>query len=162
MITYFISKIKKKLIKGLSGKAGRNNLGRVCVRGQGGGLKKKYRLIDIFRRLNSTGKVIKVFYDSNRTGRIALVLYLNSFCSFLLLQKGVKVNSVVYSGTLLCDNISMGYSMPLQHMPLFANISNLELIPFIGSTLCRAAGTSCMLVGKLKKETEGIIKLKSG
>lgn len=162
MLTYLISKIAKKLVKGLKSSGGRNFLGRVCVRGQGGGNKRKYRLIDIYRRVNCSGIILKIFYDSNRTGRIALVYYLNSFCSFVLLQKGVKVNSVVYAGSTLCkDDIAMGYSMPLSYMPLFANISNIELIPFIGSTLCRAAGTSCMLVGKTNNGKYGILKLNS-
>jgi large subunit ribosomal protein L2 len=162
MIAYhFTNKIKKILSKGLKSKGGRNFLGRVCIRGQGGGNKRNYRFIDFYRRLNLKGKVINILYDPNRSARIVLVVYYNSLCSFLLLQKNVKLNTVIYSGTLLCEDeiIHEGFSMPLKHMPLFSNISNIELKPFIGSTLCRAAGTSCMLVGKVK--TKGVLKLNS-
>ena len=55
---YFINKINKNLSKGLKKKGGRNFLGRVCIRGQGGGNKKLYRFIDFFRRLNMKGKII--------------------------------------------------------------------------------------------------------
>ncbi len=162
IFSFFFKKLKKKLSKGISKKSGRNFLGRVCVRGQGGGNKRVFRFIDFYRRLNLKGKVINVFYDPNRTARIAMVIYVNSFCSYILLQKGVRINSVIYSGTLLCkDDIEIGFSMPLKYMPLFSNISNIELKPFIGSTLCRAAGTSCMLIGKTKDNKKGILKLNS-
>jgi len=162
IFTYFFKTLKKKLSTGLSKKSGRNFQGRVCVRGQGGGHKRILRFIDFYRRINLKGKIINIVYDPIRTARLAVVVYVNSFCSYLLLQKGVKVNSVIYSGTLLWkDDIDVGFSMPLKYMPLFSNISNIELKPFIGGTLCRAAGTSCMLVGKTKDKKKGILKLNS-
>lgn len=158
---YFFKKLKKKLTKGISKKGGRNITGKVCVRGRGGGNKLLFRFIDFYRRLNLKGKVLKIIYDTNRTARLALVSYVNSICSYILLQKNVKVNSIIYSGTLLFDDIiQSGYSMPLKYMPLFSNISNIELKPFLGSQLCRSAGTSCMLVGKIKNKI-GVLKLNS-
>lgn len=158
---YFFNKIKKKLCTGVSKKSGRNFLGRVCVRGRGGANSILFRFIDFYRRLNMKGKVINIVYDPNRTARLALVLYLNSYCAFILLQKNIKINSVIYSGTLLTDDvIQSGYSMLLKYMPLFSNISNIELKPFKGSQLCRAAGTSCMLVGKINEKI-GVLKLNS-
>lgn len=158
---YFFNKIFHKLSKGVARKSGRNNLGRVCVRGRGRANKVMFRYIDFYRRLNLKGKVINIVYDPNRTARLALVLYVNSFCCFILLQKSIKINSVIYSGTLLADDIiQAGYSMPLKYMPLFSNISNIELKPFTGSKLCRAAGTSCMLVGKINDQI-GVLKLNS-
>lgn len=161
IVYYFSHKVLKKLSKGLCSKGGRNFLGRVCVRGQGGGNKRVYRFIDFFRRLNLKGKVFNILYDPSRSARIALVVYYNSVCSYLLLQKSVKINTIIYSGTLLCEDevIQEGFSMPLLNMPLFSNISNIELKPFMGGSLCRAAGTSCMLVGKIKHK--GILKLNS-
>ena len=166
IFVYFYNKLKKnlstgKIKKGIK-KGGRNFFGRVCVRGQGGGNKKIYRFIDFFRRINLKGKIVNIYYDPNRTARIASIVYVNSLCSYILLQKGIKSNSVIYSGTLLCkDDIETGFSMPLKYMPLFSNISNIELKPFKGSTLCRAAGMSCILVGKTKDKKKGILKLNS-
>src|SRR3982751_5731624 len=130
MITfYFINKINKKLSRGLKKNGGRNFLGRICIRGQGGGNKKIYRFIDFFRRINLKGKIIKILYDTNRTARLALVLYLNGLCSFILLQKNIKVGNIIYSGTKELNNevIKEGYSMPLKYLPLFSNLSNVEL-----------------------------------
>jgi ribosomal protein L2 len=46
-------------------------------------------------------------------------------------------------------------------MPLFSNISNIELKPFIGGSICRAANTSCILIGKTLDNKKGILKLNS-
>jgi len=111
--------------------------------------------------LNLKGKVINILYDPNRSAQIALILYLNSLCSYIIIQKEIFLNDIIYSGTKLCEDIiNIGYSMPLQYIPLFSNVSNIELRPFKGSSLCRAAGTSCLLVGKIKNKC--ILKLKSG
>jgi large subunit ribosomal protein L2 len=162
ILYYFFNKvIVKKLCKGTSIKSGRNVHGRICVIGRGGANKVLYKFIDFYRRLNMKGKVINIIYDPNRTARLALVLYVNSYCSFILLQKNVKINSVIYSGSIESDDIiQTGFSMPLKYMPLFSNISNIELKPFNGSQLCRAAGTSCMLVGKIDNKL-GVLKLNS-
>jgi large subunit ribosomal protein L2 len=162
MITfYFINKINKKLSRGLKKNGGRNFLGRVCIRGQGGGNKKLYRFIDFFRRINMKGKIINICYDTNRSARLALVLYFNSLCSYILLQKNVKLNSIVYSGTigLNDEEIKEGYSLPLKFLPLFSNLSNIELRPFSGSVLCRAAEVSCIMIGKIKDKA--VLKLNS-
>lgn len=157
---YFINKINKNLSKGLKKKGGRNFLGRVCIRGQGGGNKKLYRFIDFFRRLNMKGKIINICYDTNRSSRLALVFYFNGLCSYILLQKNVKINSVIYSGTKnLNEEIKEGYSLPLKYLPLFSNISNIELRPFTGSILCRAAEVSCIMVGKI--QDKAVLKLNS-
>ncbi len=162
-IYYFFKKIKKKLTKGIKCKGGRNFLGRICVRGQGGGNKRIFRYIDFIRRVNASGKVINIIYDPSRTARLGLVIYLNSFCSYILLQKNVKIGSVIYSGSSILKGnvIESGYSLPLKYMPLFSSISNIELKPFIGSTLCRAAGTSCILIGKTLDNKKGVLKLNS-
>lgn len=164
MITYyFFNKLKKALTYGLKSSGGRNFLGRVCVRGQGAGNKRLFKYIDFIRRVNTNGKIVSIIYDPNRSARLGLVIYLNSFCSYILLQKNVKIGSVIYSGSKMTkDNIiESGYSLPLKYMPLFSNISNIELKPFIGSTLCRAAGTSCILIGKTSDNKKGILKLNS-
>jgi len=160
MVYYFFNKLKKILNKGYSSKGGRNIHGRICIRGQGAGNKRIYRFIDFFRRLNLRGRVINIIYDPNRTARLAVLIYVNSFSSYILLQKNVKFNSILYSGTLLCEEpLINGYSVMLQYIPLFSIISNIELKPFKGSTLCRAANTSCLLIGKIADK--GILQLNS-
>lgn len=148
---YFINLIKKKLIKGIKNKGGRNFLGRVCIQGRGGGNKRKYRFIDFFRRLNCYGFVMKIFRDSNRTAKVCLILYVNGLNALSLLQKDVKLNSLIYSGsnfpgTIL--SINNGYSLLLKYMPLFSPLSNIELQPFSGSILARAASVNAIMISK--------------
>src|SRR2546423_14192089 len=69
-------KPQKSLVAKGRERAGRNNKGRVTVRHQGGGNKRRFRVID-FRR-NKDGipaKVAHIEYDPNRSARIALVHY---------------------------------------------------------------------------------------
>ena len=68
---------EKSLVVSLSKTAGRNNQGKITVRHQGGGAKRKYRIID-FKRNHKDGvpaKVIGIEYDPNRTANIALICY---------------------------------------------------------------------------------------
>jgi len=97
-------------------------MGRVCFRGQGGGNKKLYRFIDFYRRLNQFGKIYKTLKDTNRNSRIGLVIYFNGLASFLIIQKNIKINSIIYSGSIYYKKegpIINGFSLPIKYMPLF-------------------------------------------
>src|SRR5579884_2966724 len=100
-LKFYCKKIISKLIRfGIVSQSGRNFLGRICVKGRGGGNKKNYRLIDFFRRINLSGKILKILYDCNRTSYIALILYKNGLNSFIIVTENLKVNDYVYSGNL--------------------------------------------------------------
>ena len=65
---------EKSLLRPLRSKGGRNNLGRMTVRHQGGGHKRRYRMIDFRRdKVGIPGTIATIEYDPNRTARIALV-----------------------------------------------------------------------------------------
>ena len=66
---------EKSLLAPLSNKAGRNNNGRITTRHQGGGNKRRYRIIDFKRDKNGTATVINLQYDPNRSANIALIQY---------------------------------------------------------------------------------------
>ena len=67
-------KPEKSLLRPLKKKGGRNNQGKVTVRGRGGGHKRRYRLIDFKRTKDDmSAKVIGIEYDPNRTCHIAWV-----------------------------------------------------------------------------------------
>ncbi|MBO7274862.1 MAG: 50S ribosomal protein L2, partial [Clostridia bacterium] len=71
-----LSKVKpeKSLLETLKKNAGRNSYGRITVRHQGGGNKKKYRVIDFKRdKIDMPATVLTLEYDPNRTAHIALV-----------------------------------------------------------------------------------------
>ena len=70
------NKPEKSLLASKSKKAGRNNQGRITVRHQGGGEKRKYRLIDFKRnKFDIVGTVATIEYDPNRSANIALINY---------------------------------------------------------------------------------------
>ena len=65
---------EKTLTKGLTKKGGRNNLGRITIRHQGGGAKRLYREIDFKRsKTGMSATVERIEYDPNRSAFIALI-----------------------------------------------------------------------------------------
>ena len=67
---------EKSLLAPVKSKGGRNNTGRITVRHQGGGVKRKYRIIDFKRNKDNIEATVKtVEYDPNRSANIALVVY---------------------------------------------------------------------------------------
>ncbi len=80
---------KSLVVKGRK-KAGRNVHGRITARHQGGGTKRRYRIVD-FRR-NKDGvpaKVAHIEYDPNRSARIALLHYADGEKRYILAPQGV-------------------------------------------------------------------------
>lgn len=158
---YFYKKFDKLLTLGQSAYAGRNFYGRICVHGRWKGNKNLYRNIDFLRRINKYGILMKVVYDSYHTGHIGLVIYSNGCASYLLLAKGYELGKAIYCGSMWPTlEIKQGSSFPLNYIKLFSKISNIELKPNKGAQLIRAAGASCLLIGK--KGDKVILKLNSG
>lgn len=138
---------EKSLTTPLSKKAGRNNNGRITTRHQGGGHKRKYRLIDMKRKKDGVpAKVAAIEYDPNRSARIALLHYADGAKSYILQPKGLKVGDVVTSGT--GSDIKPGNALPLKDIPVGTTIHAVELQPGKGAALARSAGTSIQLMGK--------------
>ena len=90
---------EKALTVGLKSKGGRNNFGHVTVPHQGGGHKRKYRLIDFDRKKTGVpATVLRLEYDPNRTAFIALIEYKDGVRSYILAPRDLKVGDVVISG----------------------------------------------------------------
>ena len=67
---------EKSLLSSKNQKAGRNNQGKITVRHRGGGVKRKYRVIDFKRNKDGViGTVTAIEYDPNRSANIALITY---------------------------------------------------------------------------------------
>lgn len=163
MVKYLSKLTFRYIIAGKVSNGGRNMLGRVCVFGRGGGNKKLYRFIDFYRRLNCYGIIYRSLYDPNRTARISFVLFGNGLTSCLLKMEGLRRFSKIYcgSGNEVCNDVSLnGYSLTLRNIGSFNVVSNVESKPFYGGSICRAGGSSCVLLGKDK--FKGILKLRSG
>src|SRR5699024_5200398 len=69
-------KSEKALLSPLYKRAGRNNQGRITTRHQGGGHKRKYRMIDLKRNKETIpGGVATINNDPNLTANIVLINY---------------------------------------------------------------------------------------
>lgn len=138
---------EKSLTSGLRKKAGRNNLGKIMVRHQGGGVRQLYRAIDFMRNVdNVPGKVAEIEYDPNRSSLIALIQYANGKKAYILLPDGLKAGDTIMSGDDV--EITVGNNTKLSRMPLGTVIHNIELFPGKSARVARAAGSSAQLLAK--------------
>lgn len=150
---------EKSLLAPLFNRAGRNNQGKITVRHQGGGHKRKYRIIDFKRTKDGIpGNVATIEYDPNRTANIALIHYADGEKRYIIAPKGLKVGDVIVSGA--AADIKIGNALPLENIPVGTVIHNIELKPGKGAQLVRAAGTEAQLLGK--EERYVVIRLSSG
>ncbi|MFD1359573.1 50S ribosomal protein L2 [Fictibacillus halophilus] len=150
---------EKSLLAPLSKKAGRNNQGKLTVRHQGGGHKRKYRIIDFKRNKDGIpGRVATIEYDPNRTANIALIHYADGEKRYILAPKGIKVGQEIMSGTEA--DIKVGNALPLANIPVGSTIHNIELKPGKGGQLARSAGAEAQLLGK--EERYALVRLGSG
>ncbi|MBI4213822.1 MAG: 50S ribosomal protein L2 [Chloroflexi bacterium] len=144
-----VTKVKpeKSLIEPLKSKAGRNNLGRLTVRHQGGGAKRMYRLIDWKRnKVDMEAKVASIEYDPNRSARIALLEYSDGEKRYIIAPNGLKVGATVSSGTTA--EINVGNALPLRNIPVGTTVHNIELRSGQGARMVRSAGNAAQLLAK--------------
>ena len=138
---------EKSLLAVLKSKAGRNSYGRITVRHQGGGNKKKYRLVDFRRtREDAPAKVIGVEYDPNRTAYIALIQYDDGVKSYIIAPAGLTDGDTVYTGA--ASDIKPGNTLPISAIPVGTVIHNIEIYPGKGGQLVRSAGAAAQLMAK--------------
>jgi len=138
---------EKSLLVALKSKAGRNAQGKITVRHRGGGVKRKYRIIDFKRNKDGIpAKVATIEYDPNRTAYIALVVYADGEKRYILAPTGLNVGDVIESG--VNADIKPGNALPLKNIPVGTVIHNIELQKGKGGQLVRAAGNSAQLMAK--------------
>ena len=138
---------EKSLLEPLPKKAGRNNKGRVTTRHQGGGHKRRYRVIDFKRNKDGIpAKVATIEYDPNRSARIALLHYVDGAKAYILCPKGLQVGDKVVSGPEA--DIKPGNALPLADIPVGTLVHAVEFQPGRGAAIARSAGNSCQLMGK--------------
>ncbi len=139
---------EKSLTTSLKKNSGRNNQGKITVRHQGGGNRRKYRVID-FKRNSKDGipaKVIGIEYDPNRTANIALIVYADGTKSYILAPAGLTDGMTVMNGA--DAEVRVGNCMPLANIPVGTMIHNIELYPGKGGQLVRSAGNGAQLMAK--------------
>ena len=153
------SKPEKSLLAKLTNKGGRNNSGKMTVRHQGGGHKRRYRIID-FKRIkdNILAKVATIEDDPNRSANIALLNYADGEKKYIIAPHGLTVGTVVVSGPE--SDIKIGNALPLGRIPLGTVVHNVELKIGKGAQLVRSAGSSAQLIAK--EGNYALLRLPSG
>jgi large subunit ribosomal protein L2 len=139
---------EKSLTEEMKRSGGRNGHGHITRRHQGGGHKRRYRVID-FKRLDKDGvpaKVATIEYDPNRTANIALLHYADGEKRYILAPVGLAVGDTLHTG--IAADIRPGNALPLQNIPVGTVIHNIELKPGRGSQMIRSAGSWGQLMAK--------------
>ncbi|UWG97920.1 50S ribosomal protein L2 [Dehalobacter sp. DCM] len=138
---------ERSLLAPLRRKGGRNNEGRLTIRHQGGGHKRRYRLIDFKRNKDGIpARVASIEYDPNRSANIALLNYADGFKTYIIAPNGVKVGQEIESGEKA--DIKIGNTLKLKNIPVGTLIHNIEMKPGKGGQLVRSAGASAQLMAK--------------
>jgi len=150
---------ERSLLEKKTSTAGRNNQGRMTSRHRGGGVKRRYRVIDFKRdKFGVPARVFSIEYDPNRSARIALLHYLDGAKRYILAPQGLKVGDMVMSGPEA--EIRVGNAMPLRNVPTGSVIHNIELRAGRGGQIVRSAGVAAQLMAK--EGDYAVVRLPSG
>ncbi|EGY80164.1 50S ribosomal protein L2 [Peptoniphilus indolicus] len=138
---------EKSLTVSLKSSGGRNAQGRITSRHRGGGVKRRYRIIDFKRNKDGVpAKVASIEYDPNRTSYIALLNYADGEKRYIIAPEGLKVGDAVESGSEA--DIKVGNALELKDIPVGTTVHNIEMTPGKGGQLARSAGTEAQLMAK--------------
>ncbi len=136
----------KSLTRGRAARAGRNSAGRITTRHQGGGNKKKFRLIDFYYldKVDVPGRVEHIEYDPFRGGFIARVLYRDGDRRYILAPHGLAVGDTVLTSE--SAPLTKGNRLPLSKIPVGTFVYNIEIKERGGAKVARGAGIFAELV----------------
>ncbi|MBI3087558.1 MAG: 50S ribosomal protein L2 [Candidatus Omnitrophica bacterium] len=153
-------KPEKSLLAPIKKTGGRDSYGHVTSRFRGGGHKRRYRLIDFYRRDKAgVAAVVKtVEYDPNRSSRISLVEYADGEKRYILWPDGLKVGEEILAGPEA--EVRVGNALPLRSIPPGVTIHNLELVKGRGGQMVRSAGGAAVI--QAKEGERAHVKLPSG
>lgn len=150
---------EKSLLVSMGKTAGRNAQGRITSRHRGGGVKRKYRIIDLKRdKDNIPARVKAIEYDPYRTAYIALLSYADGEKRYIIQPNGLKVGDVIESGS--DADIKVGNALMLADIPVGTTVHNIEMTPGKGGQIARSAGSSAQLMAKEGKYAQ--LRLPSG
>ena len=153
------TKPERRLTTNRKRTGGRNNRGRITLRGRGGGAKQRIRNVD-FRR-NKHGipaKVVAIEYDPIRSARLALLEYTDGERRYIVAPNTIAVGATIQSGPGSPPRV--GNCMPLKDIPMGLEIHNIELTLGKGGQLVRSAGGAATLMSRNAGFAQ--IKLPSG
>ncbi len=138
---------EKSLLAPIKRKGGRNVDGRITSRHQGGGHKRRYRLIDFKRDKDGIPAAVKTIeYDPNRSARIALLQYVDGEKRYILAPNKIEVGDVLETG--IDADITPGNALQLKNIPVGTIVHNVELQAGKGGQIARSAGSMAQLLAK--------------
>ncbi|OGL67196.1 50S ribosomal protein L2 [Candidatus Uhrbacteria bacterium RIFCSPHIGHO2_01_FULL_63_20] len=137
---------EKKLTVPRRRKAGRNSSGKITVRHQGGGAKRRARIVDAQRdKFDVPARVLAIEYDPNRGARLALLQYADGEKRYIVAPAALAVGE-----TIVCSKgkgeIKNGNRFPLEHIPVGITVFDVELAPGKGGQIARGAGAAVQLM----------------
>jgi large subunit ribosomal protein L2 len=151
--------VERSLVARVKKSGGRNNNGRITVRFRGGGVSRRFRLIDFKRDKIGVPAVVKaVQYDPNRSANIALLNYTDGEKRYILCPVGLTVGDTVISSAKA--EIRPGNAMPLKAIPEGTTVHNVEFKKGKGGQIARSAGNYAQLMAKEKKYA--LLRMPSG
>ena len=140
-------KPEKGLLTSRRSTAGRNNTGKITVRGKGGGHKRMLRNVDFKRQKDDVEAYVKTIeYDPNRTCYISLIQYVDGEKSYIITPEGLKVGDKVISGVNVLPEI--GCCLSLENIPVGTLVHNIELNPGGGGKIAKSAGNFAQIISK--------------
>jgi len=151
-------KPEKALLAPMKSKAGRSH-GKISVRHQGGGAKRRYRLVDFRQdKFGIPGKIFAIERDPNRSSFIALVHYADGEKRYILASEGMTAGMEI----ITAENapVKLGNRAQVKNIPTGTIICNLELFPGKGGQIVRGAGSGATLTAV--DENNAQIKMPSG
>jgi len=138
-------KPEKGLLLNIKKKAGRNRTGRITVRHKGGGVKRKYRIVDFGqKKLDIPAKVIALEYDPYRTAFLMLLEYEDKNKRYRLAPDKINVGDLIVCAEKA--EIKIGNRMKVKNIPVGTQVFNLELVPNQGGKIIRSAGSSARIL----------------
>lgn len=159
-----------------------SNTGRVVTRHQGGGHRRRVRLIDFFRQETGECEVVRIERDPNRSGHIALLKNKESGnFSYITAPEGTRAGDTVQSflngipqniidefhgqtdpAMLAYRLCRKGNCLPMWMIPVGTVIHAISTEPHGKAKFCRAAGTYGRLIGKEPAKNKAIVRMQSG
>ena len=134
----------KSLLAAYKKKAGRSG-GKISVRHQGGGDKRRYRIVDFRQdKHDIPGRIASLEKDPNRSALIALVHYADGEKRYVLATDGMRKDQQIISG----ENVPVvnGNRMMLKNIPIGTTICNIEMKVGKGGQIVRSAGSQATLM----------------
>lgn len=155
-------KPEKSLLAPMTQKAGRSH-GKISTRHQGGGHKRRYRLVDFKQqKFGVPGRIVAIEKDPNRSALIALISYIDGDKKYILATEGMKAGVEIMTG--VDAPIKKGNRTILANIPSGTIVCNVEMIAGKGGQIIRSAGSGATLMaidGKMAqlKMASGEIRL---